>query len=124
WYSMAKMVQDSDEAKIRDVKEDIDTLLVFAGLFSAVLSAFLVETYQALQPDSQQQIISLLQVISSQNYSFSAGMLNVISPAAIPPPFHAPIWALRVNGLWFASLILSLATGSVGMLVKSWLREY
>lgn len=29
-----------------------------------------------------------------------------------------------LNGLWFVALILSLATASLGMLVKQWLREY
>lgn len=41
-----------------------------------------------------------------------------------PLAFEVPTWALRVNGLWFASLIVSLSTASFGMLVKSWLREY
>jgi hypothetical protein len=29
WHTMAKAVRDLDEYKVRDVKEDIDTLLVF-----------------------------------------------------------------------------------------------
>ena len=95
-----------------------------AGLFSAVLSAFLVESYQALQPDSQGQMIFLLQIIATQNYTFNSGLLNVTSPPQSLPAFEPPAWALRVNGLWFASLIVSLATASFGMLVKSWLREY
>ena len=36
-----------------------------------------------------------------------------------PPPI-----AVRVNTLWFASLVFSLAAASFGMLVKQWLREY
>ena len=31
---------------------------------------------------------------------------------------------VQVNALWFASLICSLVTASLGMLVKQWLREY
>ncbi|KAI0323690.1 hypothetical protein GY45DRAFT_1212321, partial [Cubamyces sp. BRFM 1775] len=32
-------------------KSELDTLLVYAGLFSAVLTAFNVESYRLLQPD-------------------------------------------------------------------------
>ena len=61
--------------------------------------------------------------IATQNYSVNPPFLNVSS---VPSPFNTdvPEWALRVNGLWFASLIISLATASIGMLVQSWLREY
>lgn len=70
-------------------------------------------------------MVSLLHTIASQNYSIGPNFLN-ITAASIPvnPAFEAPLWALRVNGLWFASLIVSLATASLGMLVQSWLREY
>ena len=29
WHNMAKAVREVDEQKVKDVKEDIDTLLVF-----------------------------------------------------------------------------------------------
>lgn len=32
--------------------------------------------------------------------------------------------AVRINSLWFASLVCSLAAASLGMLIKQWLREY
>lgn len=32
WSAMAKVVRDFDEEKVRDCKEDIDTLLVFVSL--------------------------------------------------------------------------------------------
>lgn len=142
---MGKIVRDFDEDKIRDTKEDIDTLLVFvcffffsdtpqliddyflihkAGLFFAVLSAFVIESYQLLQPNTESQMLSFLHRIATQGYTFNAGFLNVTSPSQDPPLFAAPEWALWVNGLWFASLIVSLATASFSMLVKSWLREY
>lgn len=69
-------------------------------------------------------MLFFLQRIATQGYTLNSGFLNVTSPPQDPPPFEAPEWALQVNGLWFASLILSLATASFSMLVKSWLREY
>lgn len=41
-----------------------------------------------------------------------------------PPSQLAPFTALRINILWFTSLLFSLITASIAMLVKMWLREY
>lgn len=95
-----------------------------AGLFSAVLTAFLIESYASLQPDNGAEVVFLLRQLVSQNYTLSSGFANSTSPFPSDPSFEAPLWAIRVNELWFASLILSLATASFGMLVKQWLREY
>ncbi|KIP03038.1 hypothetical protein PHLGIDRAFT_58875, partial [Phlebiopsis gigantea 11061_1 CR5-6] len=125
WQTIAKSVREIDEEKIKQAKDDIDTLLVFSGLFSAVLSAFLVDTYKGLQSDPQQEIIFLLRHIANQNYTMpTISSYNITSAVSTIEPASAPVplWALRVNGLWFASLILSLSTASLGMLVKFWLR--
>ena len=83
----------------------------------------MVETYTRLLPDKQDEIITLLRTIATQNYTTSNGLINSTSP--VPEiDLDVPEWVPRVNGLWFASLIMSLATASLGMLVKSWLREY
>lgn len=127
WQTMARAVRDIDEDKVQDCKEDIDTLLVFAGLYSAVLSAFNLESYTALQPDPNDQMMYLLEriAVQTQSYTIMSGTVNsTVLPPTPPPSFTAPIWAVRVNGLWFASLIISLATASLSMLVKQWLREY
>lgn len=60
-----------------------------------------------------------------QNYSTSNGYTNSTAfPCSPDSLFEPPFWAIRVNELWFASLVCSLATASLGMLVKQWLREY
>ncbi|KAI0776397.1 hypothetical protein BC629DRAFT_1290587, partial [Irpex lacteus] len=127
WSAMAKVVRDFDEEKVRDCKEDIDTLLVFAGLFSAVLSAFLVATYPNLQPSPTNTMIYTLERIASQtaSYNLTNGQLvaTTVLPAS-PPAFEAAAEDIRVNVLWFASLVVSLMTASFGMLVKQWLREF
>ncbi|EKM51170.1 uncharacterized protein PHACADRAFT_74407, partial [Phanerochaete carnosa HHB-10118-sp] len=124
WHAIANAVQSIDDVKIKDCKEDVDTLLVFAGLFSAVMTSFIIESYTFLQTDSGSEIASLLRQIVAANYTISANHVNSTVP--IPATFASdpPPWALRINELWFASLICSLATASVGMLVKQWLKEY
>lgn len=145
WAAMEKEVRDFDEEKVKSCKEDIDTLLVFvspfplglystwylptveAGLFSAVLSAFLVAEYPALQPDRTAMMLNTLERIAAQTagYDIVDGK-RVVASSTSPPlaPFQASAGDIRVNILWFSSLILSLITASFAMLVKQWLREF
>ncbi|KAI0076112.1 hypothetical protein K474DRAFT_1598643, partial [Panus rudis PR-1116 ss-1] len=120
WQTLKRYIKDEDEKKIRDVKEDIDTLLVFAGLFSAVLTAFTIESYRQLQPDPTNTTAFLLVAIAGQlNRTLVDGTLaNSFQPSPVSPSSR------MVNGLWFTSLFLSLVTASLGMLAKQWLREY
>lgn len=69
-------------------------------------------------------MVFLFQHMLSQNYTMSNGFLNATNPYPSLPEFQAPTWAIRVNVLWFSSLVVSLAAASYGMLVKQWLREY
>ncbi|KAF8887553.1 hypothetical protein BD779DRAFT_1391949, partial [Infundibulicybe gibba] len=45
---------------------EIDALLTFAGLFSAVVTAFTVESYKLLQPDPQDMTNQILLNVSAQ----------------------------------------------------------
>ncbi|PSR71592.1 hypothetical protein PHLCEN_2v12536 [Hermanssonia centrifuga] len=128
WPEMAKTLRDVDEEKIKDTKEDIDTLLVFAGLFAAVLTPFLAETYQTLSEDPGDTSVAIQRHMSAQmsSYVLINGSLNSTVPAypADEPSFVPPPFALSINVLWFASLALAVVTASFGILVKQWLREY
>ncbi|PSR71641.1 hypothetical protein PHLCEN_2v12494, partial [Hermanssonia centrifuga] len=78
WTEMTRTVKEVDEGKVKDCKEDIDTLLVFAGLFSAVMTAFLIESYQLLIPSDTTTIIALLtqMTLQSQSYTIGSGFVN------------------------------------------------
>lgn len=89
-----------------------------------MLTAFVIESYKNLQQDSQDVIVGLLRQIASQNFVSGPGFLNSTNTSPPLPSFEPPLWAIRVNVLWFTSLLLSLASASFGILVKQWLREY
>ncbi|KAL1936832.1 hypothetical protein VTO73DRAFT_7138, partial [Trametes versicolor] len=125
------MVQTYSDEMIKRWKEEIDTYLVFAGLFSAVLTTFNVQSYLLLQPAAPDPSIAVLQQISSQLASFSIQhpFVNSTQPSSTtrtnantPPPVLR--WAVWLNALWFSGLILSLSSASVGIMVKQWLNEY
>ncbi|EKM49335.1 uncharacterized protein PHACADRAFT_107002, partial [Phanerochaete carnosa HHB-10118-sp] len=71
WVGIENTVAKGDEGKMEGYSENIDTLLVFAGLFSAILSAFVVQTYQMLQPSSadltNQLLTTNIQMIAQNN---------------------------------------------------------
>ncbi len=100
-----------------------------AGLFSAALTALIVESYKLLSPPPPDPILVALQQISVQLSSFSVtppfvnSTQPIVSQALSPAP-PAPRWAVWLNVLWFSSLIFSLSAASVGIMVKQWLNEH
>ena len=114
-----------------DVSLIILTVLgtVQGGLFSAVLTAFNVQSYQLLTPPpTTDPVIIALERISAQLSSFSVNppSINSTHPAFVydPTPLPAPPYAVWLNALWFASLICSLSAAFIGIIVKQWLNEY
>ncbi|KAK7470176.1 hypothetical protein VKT23_001614 [Stygiomarasmius scandens] len=120
WEQCMKRVDNYDDEMCRGWKEDIDTLLVFAGLFSASSTAFLIESYHWLQDDPGDLTVVLLHQISSQLANATA----MPSPSFTPQLFSESPAAVRINTVWFLSLLLSLSTVSLGILCKQWLREH
>ena len=98
-------------------------------MFSAVLTAFNVQSYQLLQPAPTDSATFLLQQISTQLNSFSINppfinaTLTSPAPPLLPRPFQAPSSAVWINTLWFSSLVCSLASASLALIVKQWLHQ-
>ncbi|KAK7690877.1 hypothetical protein QCA50_005979 [Cerrena zonata] len=129
WFQTARDVRESDETKIRDYKEDIDTLLVFGALFSAVITALTIESYKSLTPDPAELTLQAMVHISQQlsSYTTTGQVSNSTIPAFVLPnatDFAPSSPIIITNVAWFGSLTISLMAASYGMLVKQWLREY
>lgn len=72
-------------------------------------------------------VVYTLQVIAAQTAGYNLVGNTLRSSMALPPPlppFAAAPNDIRINVLWFASLVISLITASFAMLVKQWLREF
>lgn len=125
WIKYNNILREHDLLMVSSWKDGIDTLLVFAGLFSAVLTAFIVESYTFLQPDLQSVSINLLREILTElrNMSSPQSARNINSqfPHISPAP---PAFAVRINTMWFCSLIFSLSAASMCILVKQWLWDH
>ncbi|EJF60261.1 hypothetical protein DICSQDRAFT_63130, partial [Dichomitus squalens LYAD-421 SS1] len=130
WALTAGMVEKHSSAMVEQWIKEIDALPTFAGLFSAVLTAFNVQTYQLLRPGPTDTTPVLIH-ISGQLVSYAVNPLYVNSTqpsydaiAASTSPFRAPTYAIWLNICWFTSLVLSLASASIGITVKQWLNHY
>lgn len=145
WTEVSSILRKHDEDMVKAHNENIDTLLVFvsipycdplsysaltrdykAGLFSAILTAFIIEAYRLLQQDPAELSVQILLQISMQLSSLSVNP-DFINSTFVPSPpvsFSPEISSTWINALWFSSLVLSLITASLGILVKQWLREY
>ncbi|KAF9047885.1 hypothetical protein BJ165DRAFT_1126051 [Panaeolus papilionaceus] len=126
WENTFKTVKELDDTMCDDWVEEIQSILIFAGLFSAVVTAFAVETQKLLQPDTGiGTIVLLAQLASTQSESNSSAHTD---PSSITAPYldslNTPSQSLRINTFIFVSLILSLGTALVGTLSLQWIRSY
>ncbi|TDL16790.1 hypothetical protein BD410DRAFT_730916, partial [Rickenella mellea] len=89
-----------------------------AALFSASVTAFVIESYKTLLPDSGEVTISVLLQISQQ-------LANAThAPVAVRPTFQTDPGYTLVNIFWFMSLAFSLTCALAAVMVKQWARRY
>ena len=151
WTVYVKEAQNHDTASIGTWKDDMEGVIIFvrsppsthacksilmcclhqAGLYSAVLTAFIVERQKtlSLNPSDEiayyaRQVVVLLAQISAQ----LAASGSPVPPAVLFPPafpeFRAAGSDVRVNIYWFMSLVFSLSAALGATLVQQWAREY
>ncbi|KZP07909.1 hypothetical protein FIBSPDRAFT_680540, partial [Athelia psychrophila] len=110
-----------DKALMESWTEDMNGILIFAGLFSAVVTTFIIESYGSLMPDPNATTVALLQQISQQLAGNAAAVQNTtLTPEAFSPTSSA----LRVNAFWILSLCLALTCALAATLVQQWARYY
>ncbi|EJD39837.1 hypothetical protein AURDEDRAFT_19518, partial [Auricularia subglabra TFB-10046 SS5] len=112
-----------DRSMLDGWNKTLDVLLIFAGLFSAVSTAFIIESYKLLQPDYTQYLAeALFTTLSALNASRPVDLTNI--QLALPSGLSPEPSSRWVNGLWFVSLGLSLSVALLCILAKQWLDEY
>ncbi|KAH9962307.1 hypothetical protein BGW80DRAFT_866899 [Lactifluus volemus] len=102
-------------------KEDSEGVLLFTGLFSVIVGAFVIESLKRLSPDPGDDTVNLLGDISKQLYQLGNGM-----PVELPKdrpfsPDHRMIWA---NALWLISLVFAIGSALTATMTQQWVRRY
>ncbi|KAJ7585638.1 hypothetical protein C8J56DRAFT_1052943 [Mycena floridula] len=113
------------EAKIYDSgmvarwKVLMDGLLLFAALFSAVVTAFIIESYKNLSPDLT--VVFLYQISQQLSTMTNSTELNLLSLSDFS---GSPKLAIITNVFWFLSLALSLTCALTATLIQQWASDY
>ncbi|KAH8991151.1 hypothetical protein EDB83DRAFT_1083577 [Lactarius deliciosus] len=94
---------------------------IISGLFSAVVTTFLVVSFQDLRPDPQDKSATYLENI----YQLLADSNRTHDVPTFPSQsFSPPKSAVWVNSLWSLSLVISLSSALLAILVQQWVRRY
>ncbi|KAH9173290.1 hypothetical protein EDB89DRAFT_1905319 [Lactarius sanguifluus] len=124
WMLYLTEAEKEDKEITENWKGDTEGILVFTGLFSATVATFIIESYKQLSHDSGDTTNALLTQISHQ----LANTSNVTPFAGVGAqnslPFKPTASAVRVNVMWFLSLVLSLTCALSATLMQQWARRY
>ncbi|KAI9512220.1 hypothetical protein F5148DRAFT_56910 [Russula earlei] len=124
WNIYLKAVEDIHKPSMDAWKEDSNGVIVLAALFSAIVGAFIIESYKKLSPDNGDQTVTLLKQISQQLADFSLNGTNPAPSLENQPSFSPGASILWVNGLWLVSLVLSITSALHSTLLQEWARTY
>ncbi|TDL27820.1 hypothetical protein BD410DRAFT_713065, partial [Rickenella mellea] len=118
WLPYLELADKYDKDLVHNWRDDMDSLLIFAALFSASVTAFVIESYNSLVQDPGEVTISVLLQISQQIAN------GTLATAAVRPSFQPATIDVAINILWFLSLAFSLTCALAAVLVRQWARQY
>ncbi|KAF9789902.1 hypothetical protein BJ322DRAFT_993040, partial [Thelephora terrestris] len=111
-----RVADDNDKNFIQKHNEELNSTLIFAGLFSAVTSTFIVDIQSELGPDFEEMNHSLLKIIASA----ALGNIPTGADAAFPQWNGPDPTIIRVQAILYSSLFASLLAALFAMLGKQW----
>ncbi|KIM36635.1 hypothetical protein M413DRAFT_77866, partial [Hebeloma cylindrosporum] len=117
WETLLEPLLAKDKIQCDAWKEEVQNLLIFAGLFSAVVTSFVVDSSKDLQSDPNTVLLSHIAALIANATAATIPLPPEIQSSPAPSSY-------RINSLWFASLVLSLATVLVGIVSLQWIREH
>ncbi|KAJ7088502.1 hypothetical protein B0H15DRAFT_780654, partial [Mycena belliarum] len=130
WSIYIDEAQRYDTALVESWKADMEGMLIFvctlyvpaltSGLFSASLTAFLIESYRTLQEDSGAMTVKLLSQLVTTATNTTMPSLSTTQNEVFQPA----LTSLICNALWFISLCLSITCALLATLVEQWAREF
>ncbi|KAG8969834.1 hypothetical protein FRC05_000811 [Tulasnella sp. 425] len=120
------LADEIDDDLVKVLKEQLDGLLIFAGLFAGVNSAFLALTLPLMSPDPADDTNALLRENNAILLQLALGRNDSLPSAqALPSETFSPAGkVLTVNVLFSVSLTLALISSFVAVLGRQWLVYY
>ncbi|KAG8945296.1 hypothetical protein FRC04_001073 [Tulasnella sp. 424] len=120
------LADEIDDDMVKGLKEQLDGLLIFAGLFAGVNSAFLALTLPLMSPDPADDTNALLRENNAILLQLASGRNDRLRSAqALPSETFSPVGkVLTVNLLFSVSLTLALISSFMAVLGRQWLVYY
>ncbi|KAJ7836456.1 hypothetical protein B0H14DRAFT_3460678 [Mycena olivaceomarginata] len=122
WTAYKTLADEFDKEIQRKYGDDLDTSLIFAGLFSAVSSAFIIQIQPELQPDPNAPIEALLALLVQNITGHPLALLPPAVSTSQPTPL--PNIVLIAQCLLYFSLFSTLLAALLAVLGKQWLLHY
>ncbi|KAG8852466.1 hypothetical protein FRB96_008654 [Tulasnella sp. 330] len=118
WNKYEEFAKEYDKDMMEGLNTNLDVLLIFAGLFSAVNTAFIVVAMAALSANPADETNHLLRllVMNVSNHT--------LTETDLTPIFVVGRGAVRQNCTFFASLCCSLLAAIGAVLAKQCLQSY
>ncbi|KAG2140831.1 hypothetical protein BD769DRAFT_1316050, partial [Suillus cothurnatus] len=116
WGVYKRVAEEHDSEFLERYTGDMDIVLVFSGLFSAVSTSFIVAMESNLSPDPSDTTNALLKQI----VYIGLGNLTAAGPIPAEPTWSPATSTLRIQMVAYASLSMSLLAAFGAVLGKQW----
>ncbi|KAJ7765362.1 hypothetical protein B0H16DRAFT_1525348 [Mycena metata] len=121
WNALLRStLADTIHPKLDRWRSGLDALLVFLGLFSAIVTSFFVQSLTALKEDQTVRMTQLLANLTDIIIDIS-GVPSANLHFTQPPAFHPDPTDVRLNSFWSLSLILSLSIAALAVACRGFL---
>ncbi|KAK0481062.1 hypothetical protein EDD18DRAFT_1085532, partial [Armillaria luteobubalina] len=127
WHAYLNESRDYDINIVSEQRGEVNILLVFAGLFFAVVSNFITTSSDDIRLDYQKMSAMLLfdQINIQLALANGTSLEGIITSNADPTARFTPDPVMiAINGLWLTSLTLSLVAALYAILVDGWYGHY
>ncbi|EUC58672.1 transmembrane protein, putative [Rhizoctonia solani AG-3 Rhs1AP] len=122
WKTYVKEATKHDLELVGEWNRTLDVMLIFAALFSAIVTTLLNESSKGLHEDFSETSARTL-LLMSQTLVAIANNRQIPDTPTEPPiiqPFRPRQMDVYVNALWFTSLGLSILVSFICILAKEW----
>ncbi|KAF8918475.1 hypothetical protein CPB85DRAFT_1558305 [Mucidula mucida] len=124
WLTYLDESRIFDTQKCEEWQDGLGVLIVFASLFTMVVSIFCSQSFKYLRPDTNLMISALITEMVQINRAIADGTpIENVPRADITTftPMQPDVWVI---GMWYTSHALSLSVAVFAMLAKQWIRHY
>ncbi|KIM29839.1 hypothetical protein M408DRAFT_67347, partial [Serendipita vermifera MAFF 305830] len=117
WDVYNKEAKKVDTELVNDWRDSLNSLLLFAAIFAAVLTAFIIESKRMLEQDPTGVMVDVM-------IFYTNSVANGTHSPYSKPEYQVESSAITINCLFFASLSASLVAALASVVALQWVADY